>query len=65
VWSLPPAAALIALEELGSARLKWHDTLRGVVLVPCLLRPELFRRFRRSVEHFFFVPAAGLAFVNA
>jgi hypothetical protein len=49
VWTLPPAAALTALEELGNARLKRHDTLRGVVLIPCLLRPEWFRRFRQTV----------------
>jgi hypothetical protein len=42
VWTLPPAAALIALEELGNARLKRHDLLRGVVLIPSLLRPEWF-----------------------
>jgi hypothetical protein len=42
IWSLPPAAALIALEELGNARLKCHDLLRGVILIPLLLRPEWF-----------------------
>jgi hypothetical protein len=60
VWTLPPAAALTALEELGNARLKRHDTLRGVVLIPCLLHPEWFRRFRRTVDFFFFVPAGSI-----
>ena len=60
VWTLPPAAALTALEELGNARLKRHDTLRGVVLIPCLLRPEWFRRFRRTVDFYFFIPAGSI-----
>jgi hypothetical protein len=60
VWTLPPAAALIALEELGNARLKRHALLRGVVLVPSLLRPEWFRRFRRCVDFYFFVPAGSV-----
>ena len=60
IWTLPPAAALIALEELGNARLKRHDLLRGVVLVPSLLRPEWFRRFRRCVDFYFFVPAGSI-----
>jgi hypothetical protein len=60
IWTLPPAAALIALEELGDARLKRHDILRGVVLVPALLRPEWFRRFRRTVDFYFFVPAGSI-----
>ena len=60
VWSLHPAAALIALEELGNARLKRHDVLRGVILVPSLLRPEWFRRFRRCVDFYFFIPAGSI-----
>ena len=60
VWSLPPAAALHALEELGNGRLKRHDSLRGIVLVPALLRPEWFRRFRRAVDVYFFVPAGAI-----
>jgi hypothetical protein len=60
VWTLPPAAALIALEELGNARLKRHDLLRGVVLIPSLLRPEWFRRFRRCADFYFFVPAGSI-----
>jgi hypothetical protein len=60
VWSLPPAAALMALEELGNARLKRHDLLKGVVLIPALLRPEWFRRFRRCVDFYFFIPAGSI-----
>jgi hypothetical protein len=33
IWDLAPAAALYALEELGTARLKRHGVLQGVVLV--------------------------------
>jgi hypothetical protein len=59
IWSLPPAAALDALEELGNARLKRHATLKGLVLIPCLLRPEWFRCFRRSSRF-----CVCVAFVN-
>jgi hypothetical protein len=61
IWSLPPAAALIALEELGNARLKRHEILKGVVLVPALLRPEWFRRFRKTVDFYFFIPAGSIS----
>ena len=60
VWDLPPAAAIHALEELGVARLKRHDVLRGVVLVPCLMRPEWYRRFARIVDVYFIVPAGAI-----
>jgi hypothetical protein len=40
VWDLPPAAAIHALEELGLGRNKRHESLRGIVLVPRLMRPE-------------------------
>ena len=60
VWALPPAAALCALEELGNGRLKRHNCLRGIVLVPGLLRPEWFRRFRRVVDFYFFAPAGAI-----
>jgi hypothetical protein len=60
IWSLHPAAALIALEELGNARLKCHDVLRGVVLGPSLLRHEWFRHFRQSVDFYFFIPAGSI-----
>jgi hypothetical protein len=53
-------AALIALEELGNARLKRHDSLRGLVLVPSLLRPEWFHCFRWTVDFYFFVPAGSI-----
>jgi hypothetical protein len=35
--SLPPAAALDALEELGQGRLKHHDLLLGVIVIPAVL----------------------------
>jgi hypothetical protein len=40
IWDLPPAAAIHALEELGAARLKRHELLRGAILVPNLLQHE-------------------------
>jgi hypothetical protein len=43
VWDLPPGAALGAVEELGLARFKRHDSLIGIVVVPLLLKPSWFR----------------------
>jgi hypothetical protein len=60
VWDLPPAAALHALEELGNARLKRHNILRGVVLIPHLLSHEWFRRFSRIVDVYFHIPAGSI-----
>lgn len=57
IWDLPPAAALYALEELACARTKRLDLLRGVVLVPGLMTPEWYRRFSKTVDVFFRVPA--------
>ena len=60
VWDLPPAAAIHAIEELGYARLKRHETLRGIVLVPNLLRNEWFRRFSRVVDFYLTIPAGSI-----
>ena len=60
VWNLPPAAALHALEELGIARLKRHNLLKGVVLIPNLLAPEWMRRFTRIVDVHFIIPAGAI-----
>ena len=59
-WDLPPAAAIHALEELGLGRLKRHGVLRGVVLIPNLLRGEWFRRFIRVIDFYFIVPAGSI-----
>lgn len=61
VWDLPPAGAIHAIEELGVARLKRHDVLRGIVLVPTLLTFEWFRRFTRVVDFYFTIPPGGIA----
>ena len=60
IWDLPPAAALHAIEELGSGRLKRHHVLRGVVLVPALLRHEWMRRFARVVDFYMTIPAGAI-----
>jgi hypothetical protein len=57
VWSLPPAAALDALEEFGTDRLKRHDLLIGSVLVRTVMQPEWFKRFVKVTDMYFFVPA--------
>ena len=59
IWDLHPATALYALEELGQARLKRHSVLRGVVVVPRLLRTEWGRRFARITDVSFEIPAGS------
>jgi hypothetical protein len=56
-WPLPPAAALIALEQYMSARLKRGDSVGAVVLIPDLMRPEWFRRFSKEMDFVITVPA--------
>jgi hypothetical protein len=53
VWNLHPGAVLDALEELGQARLKRHDILMGVVIIPKSLLPEWFRCFIKIVDLYF------------
>jgi hypothetical protein len=60
IWDLPPAAAIHAIEELGIARLKRHNVIRGVVLIPYLLTHEWFRRFSRTVDFYFTIPAGTI-----
>ena len=59
VWSLPPAAALYALEELAMARLKRIEEVTAIVLVPMLMSPTWLRRFIRSVDVYFVVKAGA------
>jgi len=59
IWSLPPAAALYAIEELGNGPFKHHEWMTGMVLVLLLLKPEWFRRFHRVVDFHFVVPAGA------
>jgi len=60
VWTLAPAAAITALEELGKGRLKRHDQLRGIVLVPTVMKPEWHRRLRKNVDLFFVIKAGSI-----
>lgn len=60
VWDLAPASAIHALEELGTARLKRHETLRGIVIIPNLLQPEWFRRFTKVVDCYLTIPAGSI-----
>jgi hypothetical protein len=53
IWSLPPAASLYALEELGLAKVKRGTQVGAVILVPKLMKPDWFRRFHRVVDVFF------------
>jgi hypothetical protein len=60
VWDLPAIAAPHALEELAWGRLKRHDILRGVVIVPKRFAPAWFRRFTRTVDFYVSIPAGAV-----
>jgi hypothetical protein len=60
IWDLPPAAALDASEELSYGRLKRHETLLGVVVIPLILKPDWFKRFVKTVDLYFFVPLGAI-----
>jgi hypothetical protein len=60
VWSLPPATVLDALEELGTGRLKRHDLLLGIVLVPTVMQPDWFKHFVKVTDLYFFVPTGAI-----
>jgi hypothetical protein len=55
VWSHPPAAAAVALEELRRARIKRQDSLH-IVIIPRLLKPEWFRQLYKTCDLVFDVP---------
>ena len=60
VWHLLPSAVLDDLEELSQSRLKRHETLMGVVIIPKSLRTEWFHRFVKVVDLYFFIPAGSI-----
>jgi hypothetical protein len=55
IWSPPPAAAQVALEELRKARIKRQDSLH-VFVVPRLMKPEWFRLLYKASDIVFDVP---------
>ena len=59
-WPLPPAAALVALKQYTNARLKRGYSVGVVVLIPDLMRPELFRGFSKEMDFIITIPAMWL-----
>jgi hypothetical protein len=55
IWDPPPAAAVVALEELRKARIKRQDSLH-IVIIPRLLTPEWLRQLFKVSDLVFFVP---------
>jgi hypothetical protein len=55
VWSPSPDAAGIALEELRKVRIKRQESLH-VIVIPRLLKPELFRQFHETCDLIFDIP---------
>jgi hypothetical protein len=60
IWSLPPASVLDAFEELGQGRIKRHDLLLGVIVIPAVLQPDWFRKFVKVTELYFFIPYGAI-----
>ena len=42
-WSLHPVVALDYLEELVNGRLKRHEMLWGIVIIPAVMQPDWFK----------------------
>jgi hypothetical protein len=59
VWTPPPAAADVALEELRKARIKRQDSLH-VVVIPRLLKPEWFRQLYKTCDLVFDIPPGSV-----
>jgi hypothetical protein len=58
--SLPPAAALDALEELGQGRLKRHNLMLDVIVIPAVLQPDWLRKFVKVTDLYFFIPSGAI-----
>ena len=56
VWSPPPTAADLALEELRKARLKRHNSTH-IVICPLLMSPMWKRQLHKVADLVFYVPA--------
>jgi hypothetical protein len=51
---------LDALEELANGRLKRHETLLGIDVIPLIIKPDWFKRFLKTVDLYFFVPVGAI-----
>ena len=45
------------LEELGNGCLKRHEMYLGIVIIPVVMQPDLFKRFVKVTDIYFFIPA--------
>ena len=57
VWSFPPAVDFYTLKELVNGRLKKHEMLWGVVIIPVIMQHNWFKRFVKVTGIYFFIPA--------
>jgi hypothetical protein len=60
IWSPPPAAALVALEQLRIARIKRWDSFH-VFVCPRLMTPEWRKHLHKTADVVFFIPP-GVSF---
>jgi hypothetical protein len=56
-WPIPPAAALVALEQYMIARLKRGDSVGAVILIPDLMHPDWYHRFLKEMDFVITIPA--------
>jgi hypothetical protein len=64
IWSPPPAAASVAIEELRKARIKRQHSFH-VFVVPRLLKPEWFRQLYKAADLVFDVPPGASCWPKA
>jgi hypothetical protein len=60
IWDLPPAAALDVLEELVNGRLKRHETILDIAVIPLILNTDWFKCFLKTVDFYFFVHVGAI-----
>ena len=49
-----------ALGELVNGRLKRHEILWGIVIIPVVMQPDWFKRFVKVTDIYVFVPAGSI-----
>ena len=57
VWYFPTMSASDALGELVNGRLKRHEMIWGIVIIPVVLQPDWFKQFLKATDIYFFIHA--------
>ena len=48
---------MYAFEELGNGRLKQHEMIWGIVIIPFIMQPDWFNEFLKVTYIYLFIPA--------